>query len=230
MSDSNSFRMRLDFALTQSGLSKADLARAIGETPQLINKWTNSEYKNLPAANYIAKVSKALKINMIWLVTGMGKMTDESNVMALNSEDELSDEFIQVPEYEVCFGAGACYEPSYEEVKEVLPATYRKEYFERRGVNPKFCKRFHVKGTSMQPLINDGDCILVDCEPKTTIVNGSVYALIYDHILCVKRLIKDFNRLIIKSDNKDYPDIVLTEDEAKQIIIVGKVIERSGSI
>ena len=43
MSDSNSFRMRLDFALTQSGLSKADLARAIGETPQLINKWTNSE-------------------------------------------------------------------------------------------------------------------------------------------------------------------------------------------
>ena len=68
MSDSNSFRMRLDFALTQSGLSKADLARAIGETPQLINKWTNSEYKNLPVANYIAKVSKALKINMIWLL------------------------------------------------------------------------------------------------------------------------------------------------------------------
>lgn len=29
MSDSNSFRMRLDFALTQSGLSKADLVPAL---------------------------------------------------------------------------------------------------------------------------------------------------------------------------------------------------------
>ena len=58
-----------------------------------------------------------------------------------------------------------------------------------------------------------------------------IYALIYDDTLKVKRLIKDFNTLIIKSDNKDYPDITVSADEANQkIFIVGKVIERSGVI
>ena len=37
--------------------------------------------------------------------------------------------------------------------------------------------------------------------------------------------------VIIKSDNKDYPDITVSADEANQkIFIVGKVIERSGVI
>lgn len=227
MSDTESFKLRLELALAKSQLSKAELARAIGETPQLINRWLNSEYANLPASNYVSKVADALDVNLLWLVTGQGSMT--SNIITCN-EQSSPNGFIPIPEYNVNFGAGDCEEPTYDEIQDSVTATYRKEFFDKRGINPKHCKRFHVKGNSMEPLINDGDCILVDCEPTNSIDNGSVYALVYDHSLKVKRLIKEFNQLIIKSDNKDYPDIILTANDLEQIYIIGKVIERSGAI
>ena len=83
----------------------------------------------------------------------------------------------------------------------------------------------------MIPLINDGDYITVDCTPKDYIENNQIYALVFDHSLRIKRLIKSFKTLTIRSDNQIYPDEVLTLEEAAQMIhIIGKVIERSGSV
>lgn len=227
MSDTESFKLRLELALTKSRLSKAELARAINETPQLINRWLNTEYTNLPAANYLSKVASALDVNLLWLVTGQGTMG--SNII-VSGDMTPADNFIYIPEYNVNFGAGDCEEPSYDEIQDTVPATYRKEFFAKRGINPNYCRRLHVKGNSMEPLINNGDCILVDCEPSAHIDNGCVYALVYDHSLKVKRLIKEFNQLIIKSENPDYPDVVLSGSDLEQIYIIGKVIERSGVI
>ena len=83
----------------------------------------------------------------------------------------------------------------------------------------------------MIPLINSGDYITVDCTPQDYIENNQIYALVFDHSLRVKRLIKSFKTLTIRSDNQIYPDEVLTLEEAAQMIhIIGKVIERSGSV
>ena len=82
----------------------------------------------------------------------------------------------------------------------------------------------------MDPLIRAGDCILVDCANNQQIVDNSIYAIVYDHSLRVKRLIKTFKNLIIRSDNPTYKDEILTSEEANQIIIIGKVIERCGDV
>ncbi|MGN0902411.1 MAG: XRE family transcriptional regulator [Succinivibrio sp.] len=228
MSDSESFKLRLSGACTRAGLTKAELARRIGESPQLVNTWMNSSYENLPAANRVAKIAEALGVNIMWLISGEGSMY--SNVIALDNEEFPSADFIQIPESAVSFGAGECPEPTYEELRETLPATYRKDFFSRHGLNPHKCKRVRVQGDSMSPLILDGDCILIDCEHVDHIDNGAVYAIAYDHNLMVKRLISQFGRLVIKSENTSYPDVILSEEEAQNVIILGKVIERSGML
>ena len=231
MSDFKEFKVRLSYAVKKTNLTNAEIARRADISPQLLNNWLKKEDQdNLPAANLLTKLAEVLDVNPMWLISGIGLIT-KSNVTPLDNANKPSDDFVQIPEYNVVCGAGDCYEPTYEEISDIAPTIYRRDFFKRHGINYRQCKRLKVKGHSMEPLIMDGDCILVDCSPVARIDNGAVYALIYDDSLKVKRLIKDFNQLIIKSDNKDYPDITIPTEEANQkIFIVGRVIERSGTI
>ena len=137
---------------------------------------------------------------------------------------------VEVPEYNVVFGCEETPEPSYEEVSGTVPALYRRDFFEKLGTKASHCKRVRVSGDSMEPLILDGDCILIDCSKIEKIENGAIYAIAYDHELMVKRLIKEFGKLIIKSENPAYHDVVLEAEAANRVYIIGRVIERSGAL
>ena len=154
--DSNAFRLRLSLAIAESGKTKAQIAREIGETSQLLNKWLNTDQQRLPSANYVVKLAEVLKVNLLWLITGEGSR----------------------------------------------------------------------KSNLLSPV--DGDCILIDCSKIEKIENGAIYAIAYDHELMVKRLIKEFGKLIIKSENPAYHDVVLEAEAANRVYIIGRVIERPG--
>lgn len=220
---------RLNAALEQAKMNKKNLAEKANVSKGAVTHWCNGRSKTIKTEQ-AQKVAEALGVSYDWLTTGNGPMVN-SNVIAISTNDIPSTEFVQISEYKVSFGAGECPEPTYDEILDTVPATYRKEYFESKGINYKCCKRFKVKGDSMQPLINDGDCILVDCEHKNYIDDNAVYAIFYNHSLRVKRLRKTLRSLIIRSDNPSYSDEEISLEEAEQLIVIlGKVIERSGSI
>lgn len=208
-----------------------ELSVITGLTTAAISQYKTGKILTLNAMA-AQKIADALGVNVEWLVTGEGNMI-KPNIISLDSadSDKLPAGFVQIPEYKICFGAGEAEEPTYEEIQDCVPAYFRSSFFSDRGINPKNCKRFKVIGDSMIPLINDGDYITVDCTPKDYIENNQIYALVFDHSLRIKRLIKSFKTLTIRSDNSIYPDEVLTLEEAAQMIhIIGKVIERSGSV
>jgi phage repressor protein C with HTH and peptisase S24 domain len=237
MIDAEAFAGRLRELIEKSGMTRAELARKIGETPQLIQAWVKNDLKSLPAANRVAKLARALNVDMMWLVTGEG--SKHTNVltgfMITDTPDTIQkqniySDFITVPEYKVEFGCGASPEPTYDELTETLPATYRRDWFESKGIDPKRCKRVRVHGESMSPLINDGDCILIYENADEPIVDGGIYAIAYDHQLMVKRLYKTFTGLVIKSENPEFIEEKLEGQQLEKICILGRVIERSGSL
>ena len=208
-----------------------ELSILTGLTTAAISQYKTGKILTLNAMA-AQKIADALGVNVEWLVTGEGNMI-KPNIISLDNadSDKLPAGFVQIPEYKICFGAGEAEEPTYEEIQDCVPAYFRSSFFSDRGINPKNCKRFKVIGDSMIPLINSGDYITVDCTPQDYIENNQIYALVFDHSLRVKRLIKSFKTLTIRSDNPIYPDEVLTLEEAAQMIhIIGKVIERSGSV
>lgn len=208
-----------------------ELSVITGLTTAAISQYKTGKILTLNAMA-AQKIADALGVNVEWLVTGEGNMI-KPNIISLDNadSDKLPAGFVQIPEYKICFGAGEAEEPTYEEIQDCVPAYFRSTFFSDRGINPKNCKRFKVIGDSMIPLINDGDYITVDCTPKDYIENNQIYALVFDHSLRIKRLIKSFKSLTIRSDNPIYSDEVLTLEEAAQMIhIIGKVIERSGSV
>nr|DAH35703.1 MAG TPA: Repressor protein CI [Caudoviricetes sp.] len=222
---------RIQSAMDYAQINGKELSILTGLTTAAISQYKTGKILTLNAMA-AQKIADALGVNVEWLVTGEGNMI-KPNIISLDNadSDKLPAGFVQIPEYKICFGAGEAEEPTYEEIQDCVPAYFRSSFFSDRGINPKNCKRFKVIGDSMIPLINDGDYITVDCTPKDYIENNQIYALVFDHSLRIKRLIKSFKTLTIRSDNPIYPDEVLTLEEAAQMIhIIGKVIERSGSV
>ena len=222
---------RIQSAMDYAKINGKELSVITGLTTAAISQYKTGKILTLNAMA-AQKIADALGVNVEWLVTGEGNMI-KPNIISLDSadSDKLPAGFVQIPEYKICFGAGEAEEPTYEEIQDCVPAYFRSTFFSDRGINPKNCKRFKVIGDSMIPLINDGDYITVDCTPKDYIENNQIHALVFDHSLRIKRLIKSFKSLTIRSDNPIYSDEVLTLEEAAQMIhIIGKVIERSGSV
>lgn len=69
-------------------------------------------------------------------------------------------------------------------------------------------------------------------DARTKRVNNEIYAFVVDGQLMIKRLIFNENRSItLIGDNPIYQPITMSEDEAENsIVIVGRVVERSGAL
>ena len=80
-----------------------------------------------------------------------------------------------------------------------------------------------VFGQSMEPMIKEGDTVLIDQSQKN-ILAGAIYAVGVEDTILIKRLEKHPNKLVLCSDNKDYESIYLESEEADGLRIIGKVI------
>lgn len=153
-------------------------------------------------------------------------------VAVFDDGDVLSDDYIQIKEFEIKFSAGNGRTPVFDELADSVSATYRREWFHRMGINPARAIRVKVHGDSMEPFLFDGDTVLVNMA-ETNIINGKVYALRYVDELRIKRVYRKLDGgLILHSDNPDF----LPRDEdvpasvaQEHIGIVGRVRESSGS-
>ena len=80
-----------------------------------------------------------------------------------------------------------------------------------------------IFGNSMEPELKDGDTVLIDMAQKE-ILAGAIYAVGLDDTIMVKRLEKRPDKLVLFSDNKDYPPIYFEGEEINNVHIIGKVI------
>ena len=80
-----------------------------------------------------------------------------------------------------------------------------------------------VFGHSMEPVIKEGDTVLID-QSQTQILAGAIYAVGVEDTILVKRLEKHPDKLVLCSDNKDFPPIFLAVDECEKVRILGKII------
>ncbi len=228
MRDLSTLGARIRYGLEKTGKKQADLAKYVGIKTATCSQWCSDKVKALKSDNAL-KVSRFLCVNTNWLVTGKGS-PDAENVVALPDDVSPSDGYIQIKEYQITCGAGAGSLPSFEEVSESIPATYRQSYFDHLGIAPDACMRFRVHGDSMEPILFDGDTILVNTADNKNIINNKVYAINVEDEVRVKRLILQINKdLIIRSENKEYPDEIIRHDDSSiNFSIIGRVIEKSG--
>lgn len=132
----------------------------------------------------------------------------------------IGERFLEVPIVKAKLGAGG---GSYLVDAEVNGhVAFRSNWLHRKGsVNAMVLMQ--VIGDSMEPLIQEGDYVLID-QSQQEIYAGGLYALGLDETIMVKRVEKHPHELLILSANPNYSPISLKGDEIETVRVIGRVV------
>ena len=200
--------------------SQAELAKELGINRSGI---THARNKNRIPDNWIIKLFRRFRVSPEWVDTGKGPifydLRGDQGAGRDHGDDGL-DRFRQVPKVAARLSAGTGSFECGEEVTEYL--SFPSSWMARKG-SAAAMVAMEVFGQSMEPLIREGDTVLID-QSQTRIMAGAIYAVGVDDTILVKRLEKHPDALVLCSDNKDFSPIYLDVPALEKVRILGRVI------
>lgn len=203
------FGERIKEALEYASFTQDEFAEKSGIKKRTLSDYVRNE--STPKADTIIHIAEICNILPAWLLTGNGSMIDTK---APSQDSQLfnlvSTKTISEPGTEEC---------SIHTIDKILID----DCFFKIPPDPTHTIVMEIESDSMQPTLRYGDYIVADC--KQCDPQEGIYVINMDGELRVKRLLKKFDgRILIISDNPDYPTETLLPESNQTLCIVGKVI------
>ncbi|WDP93114.1 MAG: helix-turn-helix transcriptional regulator [Desulfobacter sp.] len=209
---------KVDILLTRlmaaTGISsQSELARELGINRSGI---THARKKNHIPDNWIIKLYRRFRMNPEWVETGKGPVFQNQGGPA----NGAGGEFRRIPKVAARLSAGTGSFECGQDVSEYL--SFPHSWLSRKG-SAAAMVAMEVFGRSMEPLIREGDTVLID-QSQVRIMAGAIYAVGVDDTIMVKRLEKHPDALVLCSDNKDFAPIRLDVHSTDKVRVLGRVI------
>ncbi|MBU1341480.1 MAG: helix-turn-helix domain-containing protein [Proteobacteria bacterium] len=174
---------------------------------------THARNNNKIPDKWIVKLYRKFGFNPKWIETGVGSAF-------LHTQSKSDVEFKYIPKVAARLSAGTGSFECEEKVTDYL--SFQTKWLANKG-SANSMVAMEVFGQSMEPVIKEGDTVLIDQSQKN-ILAGAIYALGVEDTILVKRLEKHPDKLVLCSDNKDYEPIYIMREETDKVRILGKVI------
>lgn len=173
---------------------------------------------SMPGVDKAAALARAANVNLEWLATGYGEMRPGD----VANSDSLEDEFAMVPGYNIQVAAGDGALPGPENATRKL--AFRHKWLRFRGLRVKNLALVFAKGDSMEPTIDDNNTVMIDTSQKE-LRDGAIYVIRTNDHLIIKRIQTRLgNQVLLISDNKAYPAIEVSMDEANDLEVIGRAV------
>ncbi len=189
--------------------SQSELARELGINRSGI---THARNKNRIPDKWIVKLYRRFRVNPDWVDTGKGPVFHHKNPGV--------QDFRQIPKVAARLSAGTGSFECDQNVSDYL--SFPSAWLARKG-SAAAMVAMEVFGRSMEPMIREGDTVLID-QSQTRIMAGAIYAVGVDDTILVKRLEKHPDALVLSSDNKDFSPIRLDAHALDLVRVLGRVI------
>ena len=88
----------------------------------------------------------------------------------------------------------------------------------------KLYSMINASGNSMSPTIDNGDKLIVEHWNGNQIQDNKIYVFCFNNEFFVKRLSKNLDEIIIKSDNPEYRIRTINGKSAAGLILIGKIV------
>lgn len=200
------FTDRLKLAMEQREISQSDLAKATGITQSSISDWIRGKY--LPKQDKVDLLSKALGVSPAYL---MGWEEPELDLSSI-PDVILPVRMKKIP----ILGEIACVEPIFAE------ENYEGFFLLDKNL-PEADFILTAKGDSMiEADIHSGD--LVFLRITQDVENGTIAAVLIEDDATLKRVNKSDGTLILQPCNNKYPPIIITEEDHKNVRILGEMV------
>lgn len=191
--------------------SQAELAKELGIDRSGI---THARNKNRIPDNWIIKLFRRFRVNPEWVDTGKGPVFYDQK------HEDGEDGFRRIPKVAARLSAGTGSFECDPDISQFL--SFPSSWLARKG-SAAAMVAMEVFGQSMEPLIREGDTVLID-QSQTRIMAGAIYAVGVEDTILVKRLEKHPDALVLCSDNKDFSPIHLDIHALEKVRILGRVI------
>ena len=87
----------------------------------------------------------------------------------------------------------------------------------------KLYSMINASGNSMAPTIEDGDKLLVEHWNGEQIQDNGIYVFCFNQEFFIKRLSKNIDEIIIKSDNPEYRTRTISGSTLNELTLIGKI-------
>lgn len=214
------FQERFNLALKKADFTGALLAEKTKLSAGAISHWRTGR-RDIQSYEAASKVAEALNVSADWLMYGKGNPED--------SFKPVNSTYTTIPYKRISFQCGERYEPSYEDLLDKTFIKLENKFFVDNQVSPNHCICVKVEGDSMEPLIYNGEYVVID-QNERNIREGKVYAFGVQGKMRIKRLYPKIDgSLVIKSENKNFEDDHVPPELMDSVVIIGRVVARIGT-
>ena len=212
------FQERLQRLVQIAGSANA-LAKRSGISQSGIQRYVKG---GEPTRKMLITLAECTGVSLLWLMTG------EGSEFAHKAEPQVieGDVYAYVPLYDARCSAGA---GAWNEHCRVLARLAFTAYsLRKKGLEPAHLSAVRVSGDSMEPLLSDGDTIMLD-HSRNALEGEGVYVILLDDHLYAKRLQRQFDGSIsIISQNKEYKELTVPKDRLDELQIIGRAVWSGG--
>ena len=177
------------------------LAEALGITRQTVSNRIKNESQVT-----VSELKKIEEFFGIALFNDISK--DENNVIYV---DYYSDIFASCGNGTILF--------SDEKAKIPLPTALINGFSGQKTYSV-----INASGNSMNPTISDGDKLLVEHWNGEQIQDNKIYVFCFNQEFFIKRLSKNLDEVIIKSDNPEYRTRTINGNTINELVLIGKIV------
>ena len=137
------------------------------------------------------------------------------NLIGCSSSDSVSLDY-----YPDVFGSCGSGCMVFEETSEKIAVT--KDVITNYSPSNKY-SIISARGSSMSPVINDDDRLIIQHNVENQIIDDTVYLFRYNDELFIKRLVKNVDQIVCISENPRFQDRII-EPKGDNFSIIGKVV------
>lgn len=182
-------------------VNQSMLAQSLGITRQTISNRVKNDSEL--TVSELAKIEKYFNVNIT------------NQVKGLSSDDILINYY---PDVFASCGNGAVVFSDNKEVVS-MPGALLTNYSRNKTYS-----MIHARGDSMSPFIDDDDKLIVEHSEGEQIIDNKIYVFCYKNEFFVKRLAKNVDELIVKSDNSAYAQRTIISKELDDVLVLGRVV------
>ena len=203
---------RKELNLSQSQLGMLALGQDNSSVIQAIKRGSS------PSAHKLEAICNALGLEFY---VGRKRSEGEPQFTSNHERVEVLQDFAFVERFDVSLSAGPG--ASGENAKKLAPVAFRRDWMLEKGLVAEKCVVCSVRGNSMEPMLFDGDLVLLD-RRQTDVRDGQIYGVVdIEGDTKIKRIEMIDNGLLLRSENPECRTELRHGDDANRVQIIGSL-------
>jgi len=197
----------------------------LDELLELISTKTGSVVNQSMLANGLGitrqTVSNRIKNDSQVTVSELKKIEEFFGINLFNEDNSNGENLIHIDYYQDVFASCGTGSIVFSEDKIRIPLS---SLLINGFSKQKKYSMINATGNSMSPTIDSGDKLIVEHWSGTQIQDNRIYVFCFNNEFFVKRLSKNLDEIIIKSDNPEYRIRTISGSTVNYLTLVGKIV------